>query len=245
MIKGTILIIGAKSEVAKAIAYHFASLGYSLQLACRESNSLINRKNDLEIRFGINVNLIEFDINSYASQNDLIANIPKIPEIAICLVGVLGNQKEMEQDEKLAQNVIRTNFEGPALILGKLANEFEKRKSGIIIGISSVAGDRGRRSNYLYGSSKAALTCFLSGLRNRLFNKNIRVITIIPGYIKSNMTLGMSLPKYITSEPEEIAVSIEKAIIKDIDVIYIKSIWKYIMLLIKIIPEKIFKRLNI
>ena len=245
MIKGPILIIGAKSDVAKAIVYHFAKLGVSLQLACRNAKSLLTHKKDLEIRFGVNVNLVEFDVNNLVLQNNLINKLPQIPEIVICLVGLLEDQKKVETDNIMATNVIRTNFEGPALILGILANEFEKRKSGIIIGISSVAGERGRSTNYLYGASKAALTCFLSGLRNRLFSKNVRVITIIPGYIKSNMTSGMKLPKYITAQPDQIAIGIEKAILNNKDVVYIKSIWKYIMLLIKYIPEKLFKRLEI
>ena len=239
------LIIGAKSDVAKAIAYHFAKLGFSLQLACRNVNSLLTNKKDLEIRFGVNIDLVEFDVNDQVLQNNLINKLPQIPTIVICLVGLLEDQKKVETDNIMAKNVIRTNFEGPALILGILANEFEKRKSGIIIGISSVAGERGRSSNYLYGASKAALTCFLSGLRNRLFSKNVRVITIIPGYIKSSMTSGMKLPKYITAQPEEIALGIENAILNKKDVVYIKSIWKYIMLLIKNIPEKLFKRLKI
>lgn len=245
MIKGPILIIGAKSDVGKAITYHFAKLGISLQLACRHANSLLTNKNDIEIRFGVNVDLIEFDINSEALQNNLIAKLPQIPEIVICLVGLLEDQKKIETDNIMAKNVIRTNFEGPALILGMLANEFEKRKSGLIIGISSVAGERGRSSNYLYGASKAALTCYLSGLRNRLFSKNVRVISIIPGYINSSMTSGMKLPKYITAEPEEIALGIENAILNNKDIIYIKPIWRYIMILIKNIPEKLFKRLKI
>ena len=239
------LIIGAKSDVAKAIAYHFAKLGVSLQLACRNVNSLLTHKKDLEIRFGVNIDLVEFDVNNQVLQNNLINKLPQIPTIVICLVGLLEDQKKVETDNIMAKNVIRTNFEGPALILGILANEFEKRKSGIIIGISSVAGERGRSTNYLYGASKAALTCFLSGLRNRLFSKNVRVITIIPGYIKSSMTSGIKLPKYITAQPDEIALGIENAILNKKDVVYIKSIWKYIMLLIKNIPEKLFKRLKI
>ena len=139
--------------------------------------------------------------------------------------------------------VMRTNYEGPALLLGEIANYFEIRGNGSIIGISSVAGDRGRASNYIYGSAKSGLTTFLSGLRNRLHKSNVKVLAVLPGFVKTKMTSHMKLPTAITSNPEKIASLIYKFRNKS-KIIYL-SPWKVIMIIIKCIPEFLFKKLSI
>jgi len=124
-------------------------------------------------------------------------------------------------------------------------NDFEKRKSGFIIGISSVAGDRGRKSNYIYGSAKAALTAYLSGLRNRLYVANVHVLTVKPGFVATKMTEGMDLPEKLTAQPEAVAEDIYRAQQKNKNVLYTKWIWRWVMLIIKVIPEWKFKRMSI
>ena len=113
------------------------------------------------------------------------------------------------------------------------------------MGISSVAGERGRAKNYIYGSSKAAFTVFLSGLRNRLNKKNVHVLSVLPGTVYTKMTKGLNLPKLLTTYPDKVANKIYHGVINKKDIVYSIELWRYIMLIIKLIPEKIFKKLNI
>ena len=138
---------------------------------------------------------------------------------------------------------MRTNYEGPALLLGGFAEAFVKRNSGTIIGVSSVAGDRGRASNYIYGSAKAGFTAFLSGLRNRLARTKVHVVTVKPGFVDTRMTAGMKLPRALTAKPEEVAATIFRANQKKANVVYVRRIWLVIMSIIISLPEWIFKRM--
>jgi short-subunit dehydrogenase len=157
----------------------------------------------------------------------------------------MGEQKDNENNKQNASLVFQCNYEGPSLIFLEFANLFEERGYGTLIGVSSVAGERGRASNYIYGSAKAAYTVFLSGLRNRLAKKNVHVITILPGFVDTKMTAEMNLPKKLLAKPVEVARAIFLAHNKKKDIVYVKPIWRYIMIVVKIIPEKIFKYLNI
>ena len=157
----------------------------------------------------------------------------------------MGEQQKSEKDLQSTIKIIRSNFEGPASIIGMLANNFEERGSGTLIGISSVAGERGRGSNYIYGSAKAGFTTFLSGLRNRLMNKNVHVITVLPGFVATKMTNHLKLPSKLTAQPNEVANAIFNAVRKKQNVIYVKSIWRLIMIIIKNIPEHFFKRMKL
>ena len=175
----------------------------------------------------------------------LIDGLDTLPDVAVCVVGLLGEQHQAETDPVAAQRIMRTNFEGPALLMGMLARRFEERGHGVLVGISSVAGDRGRRSNYVYGSAKAAFTAFLSGLRNRLWASGVRVVTVKPGYVRTRMTEGMNLPGLLVATPEEVAEGVLRAISRRRDVIYIRPIWNLVMLVVRAIPEGIFKRLKL
>jgi decaprenylphospho-beta-D-erythro-pentofuranosid-2-ulose 2-reductase len=155
------------------------------------------------------------------------------------------DQADNELDISSTIRVMRSNYEGPASILSILANKFEARGNGTLVGISSVAGERGRASNYVYGSAKAGFTAFLSGLRNRLAKKGVHVVTVLPGFIATKMTDGLDLPVKLTARPEELATCIEKAIIKKKNIIYVKPIWEIIMMVIRNIPERVFKGLKI
>ena len=126
-----------------------------------------------------------------------------------------------------------------------MANHYEKDEKGFIVGVSSVAGERGRKANYIYGSSKAGFTTYLSGLRNRLYKSNINVLTVKPGYIYTKMTEKLKLPSLLTAKPDEVAKLIFSSQKKKKNVIYIKSVWRLIMLLIRIIPEWKFKKMDL
>ena len=156
-----------------------------------------------------------------------------------------GEQEKAQNDFEEAQKIINTNYTGVVSILNIIVNDFEKHKKGFIVGISSVAGDRGRKSNFIYGSAKAAFTTYLSGLRNRLFKSNVHVMTVKPGFVATKMTEGLDLPTKLTAQTEEVAQDIFKAQQKGNNVIYTKWFWKYILLIIKNIPEFMFKKTSI
>jgi len=163
----------------------------------------------------------------------------------LCVFGYLGDNVKGMKDFKEAERIIDVNYKGAVSILNIVANDFMAKKSGWIAAISSVAGDRGRQSNFLYGSAKAGLTAYLSGLRNLASKHGVQVLTIKPGFVNTKMTRGMDLPKKLMAEPEDVAESIYKAWKKKKDVLYTKWIWRYIMLIIIHIPERIFKKLSL
>lgn len=245
MTKPPVLILGARSDIGKAVAHKFASLGYPVQLAARHAATLEADKIDTELRYGVSVSVHEFDALATDTHEAFVAALPALPQIAVCAVGLMGQQAENERDVAAAARVMRSNYEGPASILAILANRFEERRSGTIVGISSVAGDRGRAANYVYGSAKAGFTAFLSGLRNRLSKRGVHVVTVLPGFVATQMTEGMDLPAKLTAEPNEVADAIARAVERKKDVIYVRPIWRLIMLLIRNIPERIFKGINI
>ncbi len=241
MKKKSVLILGALSDIAKSIAQKYGENGYNLHLAARKIDDLKIHSTDLKIRYDINIDIYELDLLKTETHKNFIKNLKEIPSIVICAVGLLGDQKENENDSEIREKVLRTNYEGPVNIFSDFANIFENQRYGTIVGISSVAGERGKASNYIYGSAKAGFTTFLSGLRNRLAKKNVHVLTVLPGTVYTKMTLGLKLPKMFTSSPDKVANDIYNAVNKKKNVIYTMKIWRLIMLIIKCIPEGIFK----
>ena len=239
-----ILILGAKSDIAISIAIKLAENGNALQLAARNVVELEGLRNELCSKHNVSITLHEFDALDYLNHSKFLEKLEDLPSIAISTIGLLGNQKNSEKDINKAIIEIRSNFEGPAAIFSELANKFEKRGYGTLVGFSSVAGERGRSTNYIYGSAKAGFTEFLSGLRNRLDNKGIHVMTVLPGYVTTKMTKILKLPSFLTARPDEIANYLLKALKKKKNIIYYLPIWRIIMIVIKMIPEAIFKKLK-
>lgn len=238
----TILVIGARSDIGLAVAHRFATSGYAVQLAARNALQLDADAADIALRHSVNVTTHELDLLAVDTFETFIDSLPELPQVAVCAVGLLGDQPASQSNLQSASLVMRSNFEGPALITGLLAQRFESRGSGNIVGISSVAGDRGRASNYIYGSAKAGYTAFLSGLRNRLAKKNVHVLTVLPGFVRTRMTEGLDLPARLTTDPDRVAEAISQAVSKGRDVIYVKPIWRLVMAIIRVIPESIFKK---
>lgn len=239
-----VLILGASSSVALELSKILAEKGYTLQLAARSIDRLIPLKNDLIIRFSCRIELLEFDAEDMVSHGSFYNSLSSKPDIVVCLFGLLGEQDEAEKDWQKAQKILTVNYVGAVSILNVIAQDFKKKGNGVIVGVSSVAGERGRQSNYLYGSAKAGFTAYLSGLRNQLFRYNVRVITVNPGFIKSKMTEKIETPKLLTATPKQVALAIVRSIEKNQDVVYTLWLWRWIMLIIKLIPEFIFKRLK-
>ncbi len=240
-----VLIIGAKSDIAKATAREYAKNGYDLYLAARNSEELEEFAKDVITRTQKEVKLVELDILDYASHQALYDNLEEEPLGVISAVGYLGEQEKAQSDFSEAKQIMDTNYTGVVSLFNIIADDFEKRRSGFMVGISSVAGDRGRKSNYIYGSAKAALTAYLSGLRNRLYDAQVHVLTVKPGFVATKMTEDMDLPEKLTAQPEEVATDIYNAQQKNKNVLYTKWIWKYVMMVITMIPEWKFKGMSI
>lgn len=245
MTKGPVLILGATSDIGLAVAHTFAALGHPVQLAARRPEALADARDDIALRHGVPVTLHAFDVLASDGHDAFLDTLPALPDIAVCAVGLMGEQVENERDMAAAARVMRSNYEGPASILGLLANRFEARGDGALVGISSVAGLRGRATNYVYGSAKAGFTAFLSGLRNRLARRNVHVLTVLPGFVDTRMTEGMDLPARLTAQPEEVAEAIAAALKKGRNVIYVRRIWWLVMAIITRIPELVFKKMRL
>lgn len=240
-----VLIIGAKSDIAKEVAKEYAKNGYNLYLAARESESLKDLANDIKIRSSVEVVLKEFNITKFETHKDFYESLEPKPLGVIVVAGYMVEQKICENDFEKTLNTINVNFTGAVSILNIVANDMEKNKNGFIVGVSSVAGDRGRKANYIYGSSKAAFSAYLSGLRNRLYESGVKVLTVKPGFVATKMTAGLDLPVKLTAQAEDVAKDIFNAHQKGKDVLYTKSIWRIIMLIINHIPEFMFKKMSI
>lgn len=243
----TILILGARSDIGLAAAHAFAAKGYGVQLAARRAAELTAQKADIEVRFAVPVSLHECDALDLASHEAFVSGLPVLPDVAVCAIGTMGEQADNEQSAEKTVMVLRSNFEGPVSLFTILANRMAARGSGTLVGISSVAGERGRAANYVYGSAKAGFTAFLSGLRNRLAKgrTGVHVVTVLPGFVNTAMTAGMDLPAKLTAEPAELGAAIWKAVESGRNVIYVRPIWRLVMLIIRHIPESIFKKLAI
>lgn len=240
-----VLIIGAKSDIAKEIARVYARHGYHLYLTGRNIDSLQEFANDIKIRNDVDVQLKALDVTIFDTHQDFYQSLTPKPEGVIVVSGYMVEQAICENNFSQTLNTINVNYIGAVSLLNIFANDFEQRKQGFIVGISSVAGDRGRKTNYIYGSAKAGFTAYLSGLRNRLHQSNVKVLTVKPGFVNTQMTKDLDLPKKLTAEPSTIAKAIYSAQQKGKNTLYSKRVWWLIMLIIKLIPESIFKRMSI
>jgi short-subunit dehydrogenase len=241
----TTLILGATSDISIALARHLGSKGHNLQLAARNTEHMAMLKNDIEIRNKVSVAVLPFDALDFHSHESFYNNLTIKPDVVIAVFGYLGKHTAALGDWQECQKIVETNYTGAVSILNVIANDFEKRKHGTIVGISSVAGDRGRMSNYLYGSAKAGFTAYLSGLRNRLAHAGVHVMTVKPGFVDTKMTEGLNLPKALTASPEKIAKDIYNGIQKKKNTIYSLPVWRLVMFVIKSVPEFIFKKLKL
>ena len=243
---GAVLILGATSAIARATAAGFALRGHDIYLAGRDMDELPRIAADLHVRYGVEVGYGVFDAEATATHAAFLQQV--IDEMGglvgvVLAFGYLGDQMAA-RDFAVGEKVIASNFTGAASILSHCADYFEPLQRGFIIGISSVAGDRGRQSNYVYGAAKGALSLYLQGLRNRLYPSGVRVITIKPGFVDTAMTYGLP-GLFLVASPQDIGDRIARAPKKSADVLYLPWFWRYIMLIIKHIPEPVFKRLKL
>jgi decaprenylphospho-beta-D-erythro-pentofuranosid-2-ulose 2-reductase len=242
-----ILIIGATSAIARHTARLYAAQGQRLFLIGRNTAALEVMQSDLRLRGASEVDYLAADLSETKHHVALINNIVEImPRIDIALLayGTLGDQHAAEQDFSIARDELNVNCLSVLSLLTVLANICEKQQSGTLAVISSVAGDRGRQSNYIYGTAKGALSIYLQGLRNRLSKQGVHVLTIKPGFVDTPMTREFD-KGLLWVGPDTIARGIVKAISKRRNVVYLPWFWYWIMLVIKAIPESVFKRMSL
>ena len=239
-----VLILGGTSDMAIAIAKKFASASYQVQLAARRVDQLKPLQSDLQVRYNAVCTLHPFDALNYDSHESFLESLSPKPDVTICVFGYLGDAMKARTDWNEANLILQSNYVGAVSILDKVANEYAKNKNGTIVGISSVAGERGRQSNYHYGSAKAGFTAYLSGLRNRLYPEGVHVVTVQPGFTYTRMTENLKLPKPLTGHPSEVANAVYSAVQKKKNVIYVKWMWRWIMMIIRTIPESVFKKMK-
>lgn len=241
----TVLILGANSDIGRALARNYATKGHHLQLAARNPNDLKPLSADVSIRYQITCTLHTFDASELGSHKEFWNSLSIMPDIIILVFGYMEDNQKTLDNPTILFNTIQVNYTGAISILNIISRAFKARKQGQIAGIASVAGLRGRASNYIYGSAKAGLIAYLSGLRNELSSSDVHVTTILPGFVDTKMSSHLNLPAILTAKPDEVAEVIYKAIDKKKNVVYVKWFWKWIMLIIRLIPEGIFKKLNL
>ncbi len=238
----TALILGASSDIGLAVARKFADEKYDIQLAGRNISQLEPSRSDLQIRFDINCSVHQFDAMEFNSHKAFWESLKVKPDVTICVVGYMNDNEVVIANPAETLKTIHTNYTGPVSILNIIGADYSQKKQGTIVGISSVAGLRGRQSNYIYGSAKAGFTAYLSGLRNRLYHHNVHVLTVLPGFVYTKMTEHLSLPKLLTAQPADVGNAIYNGVQKKKNTIYVKWFWRWIMLIITSVPEFIFKK---
>ncbi|MGB7191432.1 MAG: SDR family oxidoreductase [Acidobacteriaceae bacterium] len=242
----TVLALGATSAIAEATLRLLAERGARFYLVGRNQDKLHAMAADLHTRGASGVATHAMDLDDTAAHGAmLIAAAQSLGTIDLALLahGVLGDQQEAEASYAAAEAVLRTNFLSAVSLITWLANYFETMKQGTLAVISSVAGDRGRKSNYVYGASKGALTIFLDGVRNRIDRAGVQVLTIKPGFVATPMTAHVAQGP-LFAKPAQVARGIVKAIEKRRDVVYLPAFWRGIMLAVRMVPRSIFKRMN-
>lgn len=242
MLASPVLIIGARSDIGRALAKGYAAKGCEVILAAR--GDITADATDLALRTQAKVRAVTVDITDGAADA-FFDSLGVVPGTVVMVAGLLGDQAESAANDEIAAKVMDSNYNGPARYLLAAARRMAKVPGACIIGISSVAGERGRASNFIYGSAKAGFTAFLSGLRNAHAKTGLHVMTVKPGFVRTQMTAGMKLSPVMTAEPEQVADAILKAQDKKADVIYTLGRWRMVMAVIRAIPEPIFKKLSL
>lgn len=242
-----ILIVGATSAIAEACARLYATRGARLHLLARDAERLALIGRDLEVRgaAAVSSGLCDFaqpfDAEALlADARDALGGL----DVVLLAHGVLPSQQVCEQDVRRLREAFEINTLSTLVLLTHLANMLQAQGQGTIAVIGSVAGDRGRQSNYVYGATKAALEVFLAGLRNRLAKHGVQVVTLKPGFVDTPMTAAFK-KGLLWATPDTIAAGIARAIERQRDVVYLPWFWRPVMGIIRAIPERVFKRLSL
>ncbi len=240
------IVLGASSSVGRAFARQAAGEGNDVILAGRDTDDLQRTAADVALRSGCQADVMSFDAEAMDTHEAFVDACIQHgrPIDVFVLFGAMPEQEATDRDFALALQTINVNYVGAVSVLNRLAPHLEAQGGGRVVVLSSVAGDRGRLKNYLYGSAKGALNLYLQGLRARLVRSNVSVTTIKAGFLDTDMSYGMP-GLFLVASPEACAAACLKLSAKGRDVVYFPLFWWGIMTIIKSIPERIFKRLNI
>ena len=240
------IILGSNSEVAQAFVQECLAKGEKFPtIYLLSSNPETTEKfaGHIQVKFFQHSEIIPLDLMKEIDYKTL-ENINS--DVLFCASGYLGlSTEDGLYDDENTERIIDVNYAKLVPVLNFFAKKMESKRTGTMIVLSSVAGERGRQSNFIYGSAKAALTAYLSGLRNYLFDKKVHVLTVKPGFMDTKMTEGLPLNPALTASPKKAAEGIYKAFKNKNNVAYVLPIWAIIMLIIRNIPEFIFKKLKL
>lgn len=246
--KGTVLILGATSPIARGVASAFARRGHSLHLGARNEEELERTASDLRVREGREVRTSLFDATRTDEHRAFLEDVVKQAggelDGVVVAFGLLGDPERARRDFDHAEQIFLVNLTGAVSVLTHVANLLEEQGRGFIVGISSVAGDRGRQSNYVYGAAKGGFTIFLQGLRNRLAPAGVQVVTVKPGFVDTRMTFGLP-GLFAVADPADVGEGIARAVDAGRDEVYLPAFWRGIMTVIRAVPERLFKRLKL
>ncbi len=242
----TWIVVGATSAMARAFARMAAENGAHILLAGRDMADMKRTCADCLVRGAPSAFAVGFDARKTGTFDEIAVQAAlQDGEINVAVfVGSMPDQEDVDEDPSLLPGVVQDSFTGPAHLLHRLAPLLEERGSGTVIGVGSVAGDRGRLSNYAYGSSKAGFHTYLAGLRNRLGRSGVHVMTVKPGFVDTAMTWGLP-GLFLVASPQNVARDLWRGAKKKRNTIYTPWFWRYIMLIIMHVPEMIFKKLKI
>jgi short-subunit dehydrogenase len=240
------VVLGGSSAMGRALARAAAARGADIVLAGRDTADLARTAADIAATTGRAARVLAFDALAYGTHAAIAAAIAETPGTlnVVALFGTMPEQSTMDADPALAVACIGATFTGAVSVLQHIAPVLAARGAGTLIGVGSVAGDRGRLKNYVYGAAKAGLHAYLAGLRNRLGRAGVHVMTVKPGFVDTAMTFGLP-GLFLVASPEDVAEACLGAAAKQRDVIYTPWFWRWIMLVIRAVPERIFKRLSI
>ena len=242
-----ILVIGATSAIAQEVTKLYAADQAEFCLVARDQQQLNVIAQDLRVRGGQIAQVIPADLNLFSAHGDIIQTafkVLKTVDVVLIAHGILGSQDLADQDPQHTVDIINTNFVSYSSLLTSIALHMKPQKQGTIAVISSVAGDRGKQSNFAYGSAQAGKSAFTDGLRNRLFPHGIHVVTLKLGFVDTPMTAEFK-KGLLWAKPEAVARNIVNSIEKSKNSVYIPYFWKWIMMIITHIPESIFKKLKL
>jgi len=241
-----VVIIGASSGIGKEVANVFSKKGHKVICGSRDGKELARLVSDLKIRYGNTAYDAPVDITKTSSIKEFIEKIKEHFSTIDCVVvtsGTISPNNVPYYDEKSLINTTKTNYLGIVLVLNEISHRMAIQKSGLIICLSSVAGERGRQGNFIYGASKSALNTYLQGLRMKMHKYNVRVVTVLPGYVDTLMSYG-KVKKQFAISPRTAAEQIYHLTGGSKNIVYIPAVWRLIMFIIKLIPESIFKRIG-
>jgi decaprenylphospho-beta-D-erythro-pentofuranosid-2-ulose 2-reductase len=251
MSAATWVVLGASSSIARAFALEAAGEGSNVVLAGRDRDDLDRSAADIGIRHNVAVRVVEFDAEAIDTHDAFVAKCAELaaefgggPLNVFLAFGLMPDQAAIDRDPDQAQRTIQATYAGAVSVLHRLAPKLEAQGTGHVVVLGSVAGDRGRIKNYVYGSAKAGLHAYLQGLRARLFRAGVTVTTVKPGFIDTTMTWGMP-GLFLVASPQDCARACLRYAAKGAEVRYFPAFWWIIMTIIRNIPEPIFKRLSI